>query len=277
MTVLLIILAGMFCLYLFLIAPRVPRRPLGPFKGPYAHRGLWDGQKPENSLPAFRAAVQKGFGVETDVHITADDRLVVFHDDSLKRMCGADRNIADCTLKELRQYTLLDTEENIPTFDEFLDTAQGMVPLLIEIKTDKRVLQLCRMVNDRLRSYPGPYMIESFDPRAVRWYRKNRPDVIRGQLTFGLGRPSPLPKTAVTRLLASQAANVIGRPDFIAADHTTDRRLPQFLVRLFRPHLAAWTVRSREDMRRLAGRYDIQIFEGFVPDAGDCPRNGTRR
>ena len=266
MTVLLIILAGIFCLYLFLIAPKVPRRPLGPFKGPYAHRGLWDGQKPENSLPAFRAAVQKGFGVETDVHITADDRLVVFHDDSLKRMCGADRNIADCTLKELRQYTLLDTEENIPTFDEFLDTAQGMVPLLIEIKTDKRVLQLCRMVNDRLRSYPGPYMIESFDPRAVRWYRKNRPDVIRGQLTFGLVKPSKMPKTPITRLLASQIGNALGRPDFMACEHETDHSLPLRLVRLYRPHLAAWTIRSQEEMDKAKERYEILIFEKFVPD-----------
>ena len=260
------ILLGLFLLYLFLIAPRIPRRPLNGFEGLYAHRGLWNTERPENSLSAFRAAVEAGFGIETDVHITKDDKLVVFHDESLKRMCGDTRKLPDCTLSELRQLRLAGSGETIPTFDEFLETVDGKVPLVVEIKTDKRITLLCEMVNERLSRYEGPYCIESFDPRAVRWYRKNRPDVIRGQLTFGLVKPSRMPKTPLMRLLASQIANVLGRPDFIAAEHITDHSVPLRLVRLFRPHFAAWTVRSQADMDRLKDRYEIQIFETFVPE-----------
>ena len=264
--ILLIIAAAVCLLYLFLIASRFRRRDMSAMTGHwYAHRGLWNTERPENSLPAFRAAVESGYGIETDVHLTRDDRLVVFHDDSLKRMCGVDRNIADCTLEELRACRLNGTDCSIPTLDEFLETVGGRVPLLIEIKSDRRVALLCEKLNERLNAYSGPYMIESFDPRAVRWYRRNRPDILRGQLTFGLVKPSQLPKTALYRLLASQVMNVLGRPDFIAAEAVTAHSLPLRLMRLFPAHWVAWTVRSQEQMNGLRGRYETQIFEGFIP------------
>ena len=264
--ILLLILLCLCLIYLFLIAPRFGRRDMSAFSGHwYAHRGLWNGERPENSLPAFRAAVEGGYGIETDVHITRDDRLVVFHDDSLRRMCGDDRKLADCTLEELRALRLQDTDCLIPTLDEFLEAVGGRVPLLIEIKSDKRIALLCEMLNERLKRYDGLYMIESFDPRAVQWYRKNRPDILRGQLTFGLVKPSKAPKTMLFRLLASQIMNVLGRPDFIAAEAVTDHSLPLRLLRLWPAHWAAWTVRSQAQMDQLRSRYEIQIFEGFIP------------
>ena len=263
-----VILPALCCLYLFLLATRLPGRPMDGFPGLYAHRGLWNEDRPENSLPAFRAAVENGYGIELDVHITADDKLVVFHDDDLKRMCGDDRMLADCTLAQLRELRLKNTEETIPTFDEFLETVNGRVPLVVEIKTDKRVILLCEKINERLSRYSGPYCVESFDPRAVRWYKKHRPDIIRGQLTFGLGKSSDTPRNVLTYLLSSQLVNVLGRPDFIAADHTTEHTLPQRLTRaVFRPHLAAWTIRSQEDLDRLSGNHEILIFEKFIPSA----------
>ncbi len=265
--ILLLIAACLFLLYLFLIAPRFGRRDMSAMTAHwYAHRGLWNGERPENSLPAFRAAVDGGYGIETDVHITRDDQLVLFHDDSLKRMCGVDRLISECTLEELGAYRLLATECGIPTLDEFLETVNGRVPLLIEIKSDTRVTKLCELLNQRMNSYAGRYMIESFDPRAVRWYRKNRPDILRGQLSFGLVPPSKLPKTPLFRLLASQVMNVLSRPDFIAAEAETDHSLPLRLMRLWPAHWVAWTIRSQEEMERLKGRYETQIFEGFIPE-----------
>ena len=266
-TILLLIAAGLFLLYLFLIAPRFGRRDMSAMTGRwYAHRGLWNAERPENSLPAFHAAVEGGYGIETDVHITRDNRLVVFHDDDLARMCGDSRKVADCTLEELRACRLAGTGCLIPTFDEFLTVVDGRVPLLIEIKSDKRVALLCELIDRRMSGYSGRYMIESFDPRAVRWYRKNRPDILRGQLTFGLTAPSKQPKTLITRFLASQTMNVLGRPDFIAAEAATDNSLPLRLLRLWPAHWVAWTVRSRADMARLKGRYETQIFEGFIPE-----------
>ena len=101
--------AGAFA---FLIAPgHATRAQKAPFLyRNYAHRGLHteDGTVPENSLPAFRAAAEAGYAVEMDVHLTADDQLVVFHDDTLERMCGVPGVIDDFTLAELRALRLGD-------------------------------------------------------------------------------------------------------------------------------------------------------------------------
>ena len=88
---------------------------------------------PENSLPAFRAAAEAGYAVEMDVHLTADDQLVVFHDDTLERMCGVPGVIDDFTLAELRALRLGDTDCVIPTFAEALAALGGRVPLLLEL------------------------------------------------------------------------------------------------------------------------------------------------
>ncbi|MBQ8313032.1 MAG: glycerophosphodiester phosphodiesterase [Clostridia bacterium] len=255
-----------FALYLFLIFPNLPKRDIKHLQGyDYAHRGLWNATLPENSMAAFRNAVAHGFGMELDVHLTKDDQLVVFHDDSLLRMCGVDKPICDCTLEELRRCRLKGTAEGIPTFDELLTMVNGQVPLIIEIKPDKRISELCQRVHARLQSYAGAYCIESFHPLAVQWFRKNAPHIIRGQLAHGLyGKPAK-ERTWLFRGLASLIQNVVGRPDFIAYEHSTDRNLPMILMRLLRPHLVCWTVRSQHDMNVLRHRYDLQIFEGFIP------------
>ena len=262
------ILPGLVCVYLFLIAPRIPKRRLKEPAGLYAHRGLWNGERPENSLAAFRAATEQGFGIEMDVHLTKDGQLVVFHDDSLQRMCGTEGIITERTLAELKELRLKGTEERIPTFDEFLETVAGKVPLIVEIKTCPRIEELSEKTAARLDRYPGAFSVESFDPRAVKWIRKNRPEWTRGQLTMG---PGDRPKTRKALLMASQVWNVMSRPDYLACEHETDGILPLRLARLFRPHLVAWTVRSQEDLDRLKKRYEILIFDGFVPDQAGRP------
>ena len=118
--------AGAFA---FLVAPgHATRAQKAPFLyRNYAHRGLHteDGTVPENSLPAFRAAAEAGYAVEMDVHLTADDQLVVFHDDTLERMCGVPGVIDDFTLAELRALRLGDTDCVIPTFAEALAALGG--------------------------------------------------------------------------------------------------------------------------------------------------------
>ena len=72
--------------------PRMMGRPdYAPLMGHYyAHRGLHDNETdaPENSMAAFRKAVDTGYGIELDVQLTKDRIPVVFHDESLKRVCG---------------------------------------------------------------------------------------------------------------------------------------------------------------------------------------------
>lgn len=266
--ILLLILAALAVLFLWMVHPRLRRRPLGPLAGwDYAHRGLWNEQRPENSLPAFQAAVDGGFGIELDVHLTQDDVLVVFHDDTLQRMCGVSGRPENCTLAQLRALRLGDSQETIPTLDEVLAVVDGRVPLIVEIKADKRLSELCRRTRERLARYTGSYCVESFHPLAVQWFRKNAPEIIRGQLAYGLRfKKNQGQRNGVLDVaLASLLSNVVGRPDFIAHDEGSDRDLPMGLMRLMRPHLVAWTVRSPQRMKELRSRYDLQIFEGFVP------------
>ena len=104
-----ILLLILLLAYLWMIQPRFPRRKLPEgLKKHYAHRGLWNHERPENSLTAFRAATEAGYGIELDVHLTRDGHLVVHHDDSLLRMGGADKQIAQSTLLEIRACRLLD-------------------------------------------------------------------------------------------------------------------------------------------------------------------------
>ena len=259
-------LALLAAAYLFLVWPRLPRRDMSPFLGhDYAHRGLWNTSLPENSLPAFHAAAEGGFGIETDVRMTKDGELVLFHDASLARMCGVDRQVNACTLRELRQYRLSGTGEPIPTLNELLEAVDGRVPLILEIKPDRRVKELCAKVQARMQLYAGAWCMESFHPLAVRWFRQNAPQVIRGQLAYGLRGGEAHPRTALSLGLAALLPNAVGRPDFIAHEARSDCTPAMALMRRLRPWLVAWTVRSQEDMDSLRARYDLQIFEGFVP------------
>ena len=149
-----------------------------------AHRGLFNNKDiPENSMKAFEAAMQKGCAIELDVQMTKDGYLVVFHDKSLKRVCGLKDEITMLTLNEVKQARLCGTDSMIPTFEDVLMLVDGRVPLLIEVKEDDNYEELMPKLIALLERYEGEYMIESFDPRIVLWLKKNHPSIIRGQLS----------------------------------------------------------------------------------------------
>lgn len=263
-----IILALMAGLYLFLIAPGTGGKDFSPFLGRmYAHRGLFDnaGGVPENSLAAFRGALEAGYGIELDVRLARDGIPVVFHDPDLARLCGAQIPIADLMMEELPQYRLLNTRETIPLFSEVLELVDGRVPLIVEIKHGPNALALAQAVRKVLSEYSGPYCVESFHPLILRWFKRNAPEVIRGQPASGRldGEAPRLPGLALKYLLV----NGLSRPDFIAYDFRMDRNLSMLLLRrAFKVPLAAWTVRSPAERDQAAGRYSLQIFEGFKPE-----------
>lgn len=254
-------------LYALLVCPKLPRRDITPLSGvDYAHRGLWDATYPENSLPAFEQACLAGYGIELDVQLTADGQLVVFHDDDMYRMTGDHRDIRTCTLTELSSLRLKGTDNPIPTFQQVLRTVNGRVPLIVELKTCRRMGELCRKVHEMLTDYQGVYCIESFDPRAIHWWRWHSPTTIRGVLSYGA---SALPKSERRiqhYLLGSLLAHAFTRPDFVAYHHESDQNAAMGLMRLLHPTLVCWTVRSQARMNELRGRYDLQIFEGFRPE-----------
>ena len=251
-------------LVLFAVAPgRAAEEKKAPFLGRnIAHRGLHkiDKSVPENSLAAFRDAVERGYGVELDVHLTADQRLVVFHDNSLERMCGVEGQVAEQTYEQLCRLSLAGTGERIPLLSQVLALVDGRVPLVLEIKRSRRNRETCEHVYAMLRGYRGPVCVESFDPLVVRWWRKNAPEVLRGQLSC---RPEKMKNTPRLNafLLSRLLYNFLGRPQFIA--YGVEGKKP-FLVRLCEKMGAmrvAWTSRDWKS----EADHDAVIFEFYRP------------
>ena len=120
------IVIGIPAFLIFLLAPRLSgRKRVHPFLGvKWAHRGLHDKKRgiPENSFPAFRAAIEAGDGIELDVHLTKDGQLVVFHDDTFERICGRRGRVEDTSYEEMQKYRLAETKERIPLLSEVLQT-----------------------------------------------------------------------------------------------------------------------------------------------------------
>ena len=237
----------------------------------YAHRGYHcEPDAPENSRAAFRRAVERGFGAEFDVLLLADGGLAVLHDSSLKRMTGADGDVEDLTTAQLKNYTLGRSGESIPTFQETLDIFAGKVPLIIELKTrGNNGAALCRAVCPVLDAYGGPFCIESFDPRVVYWLRKNRPDLLRGQLSCDFLRERNglpwLQAFGITYLMT----NLLTRPDFVAYQFR-DRRNPanRACLRLWGTAGASWTLRTKAELDAARAEGLWPIFEGFDPETG---------
>ena len=180
----LVLVAGLVA-WLWAIGPHLPRADFSAFQTyDYAHRGLHDKEKgvPENSLMAFDLAVRGGFGMERDLQLPQDGQVVVHHDRTIARTCGVDRNIDQMTYEELSGYRLFGTQEKVPLFAEVLRQVDGRTPLIVELKSYTRQEELCQKAVDLLQGYEGLYCVESFDPRIVRWFKKNRPDIVRGQL-----------------------------------------------------------------------------------------------
>ena len=263
--------AILFIIYCFLVAPNLLRRKLSHkqlTQHAYAHRGLYDNKSaaPENSMPAFEAAINAGYGIELDVRETRDHVLVVHHDETLERSCGDKRRVYDVPLCDLEKFCLFESDEYIPTFDEVLEMVNGRVPLIIELKTDFYNKDLSEAVYERLKRYNGAYCVESFDPFAMRWFKKHAPDVIRGQLSFMPSiKEMPRVEKAKRVLLGYLLINFLSRPDFVAYGYKTDANISyRFVAKVFRPLLVAWTVSDMETYCELQQYYDIQIFEHFL-------------
>jgi glycerophosphoryl diester phosphodiesterase len=256
-------------LYLWAIKPRTRNRPdLSPLLGQkyYAHRGLHDNRSdaPENSMAAFRKAVEAGYGIEFDVQLTKDRIPVVFHDETLDRVCGVPGKVRDFTFEELQAFSLLGTDQRIPRFSEFLKLVDGRVPLIVEIKVHEPADNVCRIIAPMLLDYKGVYCVESFHPMAVKWYREHYPQVIRGQLSSNFTKPDKkenLSQKAVHHLLT----NFLCRPDFIAYDCRFRGNLSRKLCQIFKPLNVTWTVKSQAELDACRKDFDVFIFEGFIP------------
>ena len=259
------VLAVLILAYLILIKPASVRGvDVARYGKRFAHRGLWDEQSPENSLAAFQKAVDAGYGIEFDIHMTRDGHVVVFHDDTLVRMCSVEGKIEDKTLAELCELRLKGTDQKIPLLSEMLELVDGRVPLLVELKGAALDTSLCPAADAILSQYKGEYMIESFNPMLVRWYRKNRPDVVRGQLFCNLLKEKKGNKLFYF-LITVLATNILAKPHFLAYGQSSVHNLSFVICKyLYKTPAFVWTVRAQEQIPDDLRNEGI-IFEGFIP------------
>lgn len=236
----------------------------------YAHRGYHDKPHiPENSMAAFRRAIEHGYGAELDVHLMKDGRLAVIHDASLKRTAGADVLVEDLTAEELKQYRLEGTQEQIPLLEEVLPLFQGKTPLIIELKAERgNHAQLAEATCTMLDRFRVNYCIESFDPRCIRWLKRNRPEIVRGQLSENFlrhGDGGDMPK-ALLWALGNLLTNCLAKPDFIAY-RFSDR--DNFCLRwcrwFYHVQEINWTIITKEEMRAAESAGNLVIFQDFDP------------
>lgn len=236
---------------------------------PVAHRGLHGGEIPENSLSAFEEAAAKGYSVETDVQMTKDGELVLFHDDDLLRMCGVDKKVAACTYAQLCSLRLKNSQEKIPLLSDLLQRIGGRVPLLIELKhqPNAKTNVFLKKVAEELKDYRGTYALQSFHPAYVKGCKKLFPQIPCGILATAHPKKADLGGGAFWKLKAHlvkhMSLNFWSKPDFISflfCDYPTKE------TEKFKGAKLAWTVRTPQEEAYARKYADNVIFEGFLPE-----------
>lgn len=253
---------------------------------------------PENSLAAFAAAAEAGYGIELDVQLTLDNKVVVAHDPDLLRVAGDPRNIRDLTYDELVRIPLFPTAapgaevspllpgatenpplvttpsqaqagyyQHVPLLEDVLRVVDGRVPIIVEFKFenyrtwDDRDEELMQTAADLLDAYQGLYVVESFNPAAMNWYNREHPDVCRGQLA----EDTAFTANPMLWMGGKLMFNEISRPDFVAYDFKNGDGAMLRFVRRMGAMAVAWTVRTSDELAGAQPYFDRFIFEAFVP------------
>lgn len=227
-----------------------------------AHRGVHNEKDIiENSLEAFKEAVNKNYIIELDVHFLKDGEVVVFHDDNIERMTGINKNLKDCTYDEIRNIKLLNKNTYIPKFSDVLKLVDVKVPILIELKNDNKVGLLESSLVQILKKYNGKYAVQSFNPLSIMWFKNNYPNIIRGQLVckFKNKKMDNIKKF----ILKTMFFNIITNPDFIShsVDDLSYKEVNKIKKNKF---ILGWTVRNKERYDELIKYYDNLICEKFI-------------
>lgn len=228
-----------------------------------AHRGMHDIKKgvPENSIEAFEKAIKNNYIIELDIHILKDNSIVVFHDDDLNRMTGVQKNLRDVTYTEIKDLKLLNTNSCIPLLTEVLNLINGKVPVIVEFKYDVKCGRLEKKAMEILKNYKGQYAIQSFNVASVLWFKKNYPEVIRGQLASKFSKEDNV--NIIKRIvLQNMLFNRFTKPDFIAygIDGLPNKRVEEYRIK---KTVLGWTIRTKEDFEKAKKYCDNFICENF--------------
>lgn len=211
-----------------------------------AHRGLHNEEFTENGLKAFKNAINNNVAIELDVHLSKDNKLIVCHDESLLRTTKKKGIIEDLTLNEIKSnYKLLDGGE-IPTLKEVLELINEQVPLVIEIKVfRKNYKEVAKALLMELKEIKDPrnYMIISFDPRALIYFRKTK---------------------FITSLLVGKAHHYVFNFRFLFDSLDLEYKMlsEKAVKRYFKRHfINVWTIESLDVFNEVKDQVDTLTFQ----------------
>lgn len=263
-TVIVVILAGIYS-YLISGDNLEEKKVSWIIETPIAHRGLDNGSIPENSMAAFRNAIEKGYTIELDVQFTKDKELIVFHDDDLSRLTNDNRKVKDVNYQELKNLKLENTDEKIPTLKEVVEMVDNQVPLIIEIKDGEDIIGLSEKTYNIMKNYKGRYAIQSFNPFILEWFKNNASEVIRGQLSGTFREDAESLKFYEKFVLKNLLLNFKSKPNFIAYELDGVNNLSVKLLKGRNYPIISWTIENEEDMKKAYESTDNIIFDNILP------------
>lgn len=230
-----------------------------------AHRGYHSKELgiPENSMKAFKRAIDNNYIIELDAHLLKDGNVVVFHDDNLKRLTGIDKLIKNTTYDEIKKLKIYNTDQTIPLLTDVLKLVNCKVPLLIEIKYDVKTGLLEKKLIEILQNYRGLYAFQSFSPFSLYYLKKHCSNISRGLLVsnFKNDRINIIKKI----LLKNMVFNFLAKPDFISVNYkyVSNKKIQKLRNKKL---ILTWTIRNKDDYNNVKELCDNYIFENIVID-----------
>jgi glycerophosphoryl diester phosphodiesterase len=244
---------------------------------PLSHRGLHRRGVPENSLPAFEAAIAAGYGIELDVQPSADGIAMAFHDDRLDRLTGWTGDVHSLCADDLSRLRLQGTDATVPRLSDVVAQVAGRVPLLVEIKDrDGDMGPAVGALEDAtlaaLEGYAGDVAVMSFNPHSVAYLARRAPDLPRGLVTAGFA-PWHWPQLRPDTRDRLRAMTDLARLDVQFISHQADDLAsPQVAaVKATGLPVLTWTIRSAAEETRARQIADGITFEGYLPEAARAP------
>lgn len=232
---------------------------------PITHRGLHSGTAvPENSLLAFKKSIDANLPIECDIQFMKDETIVVFHDDTLERLTGIQGKISDLTLSHLENLYLYKTKEQIPTLTNLFTLVNGRVPILIEIKGRDFSPKKGNILKNIIKSYSGEIALQSFNPMALTWCRKNIPHIPRGMISYDWNNSGL--KSYQKFLLRYMLFYFQVSPSFISikSDYL-DSTIINIIRNQFKIPILGWTIKSSDEVMQYKELMNNFIFENFSP------------
>ena len=209
----------------------------------------------ENTLEAFKLSIEKGYIIELDIRLTKDKKVVVFHDSNTKRLIKKSKIVEESTYQELNSQDIF----HIPLLEEVLSLVSGKVPLLIEIKPSTKSGEIEELAMKHLNKYKGKFAIQSFSPRVLYWFKRNYPNILRGQLSQKYKKQKL--SSTYKFILSNMLLNTITKPNFISYKYNelSPNKINKYKKKKIR--VIGWTITNEREFKHYKQYYDNLICE----------------